>query len=66
MRHPSATRCLESALDDDAPAVRAVAVAELRRLGSRTAMRKLVLLAQSDPDAEVRHAALMAAGADAP
>ena len=64
MRHSDATLWVESALDDAVPMVRATAVAELRRLGSRSAIRKLVILARTDPDAGVRQAALMAAGAD--
>ena len=64
MRHAEATRWVETALDDAVPMVRVSAVGELRRLGSRTATRKLVMLAHSDPDAEVRQAALMAAGRD--
>ena len=62
MRHTDATRWIETALDDHSPQVRAAAVAELRRLGSRHAERKLVLLSQSDPDPTVRHAATIAAG----
>jgi HEAT repeat protein len=42
--------------------VRSAAAAELRRLGSRNATRKLVMLARTDPDLEVRHAAMMASG----
>ena len=60
MKHPDATRALEMALDDGVPAVRAMAVAELRRLGSRSASRKLLALARTDPDREVRQAAVMA------
>jgi HEAT repeat protein len=60
MRHPEASRSVESALEDAVPAVRATAVAELRRLGSRNAARKLLTLARTDPDIEVRHAAMMA------
>jgi hypothetical protein len=60
MRHVDATRWIEHALDDPAPDVRAAAVGELRRLGSRRAERRLVMLAQSDPDPAVRQAALMA------
>lgn len=63
MRHTDATRRIETALDDPSPPVRATAVAELRRLGSRSAARKLVLLSQSDPDAGVRQAATIASGA---
>ncbi len=65
MRHVDATRWIERALDDAAPSVRAAAVAELRRLGSRRAGRKLVMLAQSDPDPGVRHAALIASDSGA-
>jgi hypothetical protein len=32
----------------------------LRRLGSRNAAKKLLALARTDPDIEVRHAAVMA------
>ena len=60
MKHPDASRAIESALDDPVPAVRATAVAELRRLGSRRASRKLLMLARTDPDAEVRKAAVVA------
>ena len=62
MRHTDATRWIETALDDQAPAVRAAAASELRHLGSRHAARKLVLLARVDPDADVRRAATMATG----
>jgi HEAT repeat protein len=66
MKQPEATRWIESALDDAAPAVRAAAVTELRRLGTRTAAKKLLTLARTDPDREVREAAIMAVskGAD--
>jgi HEAT repeat protein len=64
MRHTDASRSIEMALNDPAPAVRATAVVELRRLGSRHATRKLVLLSHSDPDPAVRHAAMVAAGAE--
>ncbi len=60
MKHPKASRSVESALDDAVPAVRATAVAELRRLGSRHAARKLLTLARTDPDLAVRQAAVMA------
>src|SRR5207248_1259193 len=60
MKHPEATRWIESALDDAVPAVRAAAVAELRRLGSRSAAKKLLALARTDPDHEVRQAAVIA------
>jgi HEAT repeat protein len=60
MRNVEASRFIESALDDPSPVVRSAAVAELRRLGSRNAAKKLMTLARTDPDAEVRHAAVMA------
>jgi hypothetical protein len=40
--------------------VRLTAVAELKHLGTRTSQRKLMALARTDPDADVRHAAMMA------
>jgi HEAT repeat protein len=60
MRQPEASRALESALDDVAAAVRLTAVAELKHLGTRTSQRKLMALARTDPDVEVRRAAMMA------
>jgi len=60
MRNLEASRLIEGALDDSSPVVRSAAVAELRRLGSRNAAKKLMALARTDPDAEVRHAAVMA------
>jgi HEAT repeat protein len=60
MRHPDASRVLESALDDASPAVRLTAVEELKHLGTRSCQRKLMALARTDPDADVRHAAVMA------
>jgi HEAT repeat protein len=60
MKHPTASQSVETALDDSVPAVRATAVAELRRLGSRHAAKKLLALARTDPDLEVRQAAVMA------
>ena len=60
MKHPEATRWIERALDDPVPAVRAAAVAELRRLGSRKSTKKLLTLARTDPDAGVRRAAVIA------
>ena len=62
MRHTDATRWIETALEDASPAVRSAAAAELRRLGSKHATRKLVMLARTDPDVEVRQAAMMASG----
>jgi HEAT repeat protein len=60
MRQPDASRWIERALEDAVPAVRAAAVAELRRLGSRTAAKTLLRLARTDPDSGVRRAAVMA------
>jgi HEAT repeat protein len=60
MQHAEATRWIERALEDPAPPVRVAAVAELRRLGSRKAAKKLLTLARTDPDREVRQAAVTA------
>jgi HEAT repeat protein len=60
MMNREASRWIETALDDDVAAVRTTAVGELRRLGSRHATKKLLHLAQTDPDIDVRHAAVMA------
>jgi HEAT repeat protein len=60
MKNPEASTWLEHALEDQASAVRATAVVELRRLGSRRAARKLLTLARTDPDPDVRHAAVLA------
>jgi HEAT repeat protein len=61
MKRPDASRALERALDDPMPEVRATAINELRRLGSRAAAKKLLTLARSDPDRDVRQAAILAA-----
>jgi HEAT repeat protein len=67
MKCPDASRALESALDDGASAVRLTAIAELKHLGARTSQRKLMVLARTDPDGEVRQAAMRAvAHADGP
>ena len=67
MKRPDATRVLEWALDDADSVVRLTAVAELKHLGAQTSNRKLMALARTDPDGEVRHAAMRAAAhADAP
>ena len=67
MKRPDASRALESALDDRASIVRLTAVAELKHLGARTSQRKLMVLARTDPDGEVRQAAMRAvAHADGP
>lgn len=60
MKQADASRAVESALDDAAAPVRLTAVVELKHLGTRTSQRKLMALARTDPDAEVRHAAMMA------
>jgi HEAT repeat protein len=60
MKNPEASYLVERALEDEAAEVRATAAAELRRLGSRSASRKLLALARTDPDIEVRRAAVMA------
>jgi HEAT repeat protein len=60
MKRPDASRALESALDDGASLVRLTAVAELKHLGTHTSQRKLMALARTDPDGEVRHAAMRA------
>jgi HEAT repeat protein len=60
MKHPDASRELEAALDDAAAAVRLAAIAELKRLGTRASQRKLMTLARSDGESEVRAAALRA------
>jgi hypothetical protein len=67
MKQAEASRALEYALDDAASLVRMVAVAELKHLGTQTSQRKLLALARTDPDSEVRHAAMRAvARADGP
>ena len=60
MKHPDASRAIASALDDVDATVRLTAVAELKHLGTRESQNKLMTLARTDPDAEVRHAAMMA------
>jgi len=37
--------------------VRLTAIAELKHLGTRTSQKKLMTLARTDPDGDVRHAA---------
>jgi HEAT repeat protein len=67
MKRPEASRALEMALDDGASAVRLTVIAELKHLGTRTSQKKLMALARTDPDGEVRHAAMRAiAHADGP
>ena len=60
MKHPDASRSVEGALRDAAPAVRLTAVAELKNLGGRTSRPLLMALARTDPAPEVRHAAMLA------
>jgi HEAT repeat protein len=67
MKRPDASRALEVALDDPASLVRLTAVVELKHLGTQTSQRKLMALARTDPDGDVRHAAMRAvARADGP
>jgi HEAT repeat protein len=61
MQQPSASRALESALDDAAPVVRLAAIRELKLLGTRAPQRKLMTLARTDADDDVRRAAKLAA-----
>ena len=60
MKQPDASRALESALDDGTSSVRLAAVSELKHLGSRSAQKKLLAMARTDSDAEVRRAAMLA------
>jgi HEAT repeat protein len=60
MKQPDASRAVETALNDSAAPVRLAAVAELKHLGSRTSQNKLMALARTDPDVEVRRAAMLA------
>jgi HEAT repeat protein len=60
MRNPEATCAIETALGDPDARVRAAAVTELRRLGSRRAAGKLLALARRDPDVDVRRVAMLA------
>jgi HEAT repeat protein len=61
MQQPGASRALEAALDDANPAVRLAAIRALKNLGTREPQRKLMTLARTDPEAEVRRAAMFAA-----
>src|SRR5262249_60101881 len=60
LRNPEASLAIEAALDDPDGRVRGRAIAELRRLGSRRAAKKLLVLARTDPDDDVRRAAALA------
>ena len=57
MKQPEASDLLARALDDPDSSVRLVAANALAHLGSRSAERKLVRMARSDPDPTVRRAA---------
>lgn len=57
MKQGRASDALVGALDDEEPAVRVEAITALIELGSGRAERKLVRMAQNDPDVAVRRAA---------
>jgi HEAT repeat protein len=57
MKQPRASELLMEALDDREESVRLAAVTALTHLGSRSAEKRLVVLARTDPDAAVRRAA---------
>jgi len=61
MQQAEASRALEIALDDDHPAVRLAAIRALKSLGTREPQKKLMTLARTDPDTDVRRAAMFAA-----
>jgi HEAT repeat protein len=61
MQQTGASRALESALDDPHIAVRLAAIRALKTLGTREPQRKLMTLARTDPEVEVRRAAMFAA-----
>jgi len=61
MQRPAASRALELALDDEHPTVRLAVIRALSNLGTREPLRKLMTIARTDPEAEVRRAALLAA-----
>ena len=60
MKHPDASQAVASALDDADATVRLTAIAELKHLGTRSWQNKLMTVARTDADADVRHAAMMA------
>ena len=60
MKRPDASRALESALDDEHPAVRLAVIAGALEPRDARAPKKLMTLARTDPDAEVRRAAMLA------
>ncbi|HUK92194.1 MAG TPA: HEAT repeat domain-containing protein [Blastocatellia bacterium] len=57
MKQTEASELLTTALNDEDASIRLAATNALARLGSRMAERKLVALARSDPDPNVRRAA---------
>ena len=57
MKRPLASEYLSGALDDGEASVRLAAITALAHLGSRRAERKLVAMARTDSDANVRRAA---------
>jgi HEAT repeat protein len=57
MQQAGASRAFESALDDCHIRVRLAAIRALRSLGTREPQRKLMMLARTDPEIEVRRAA---------
>ncbi len=61
MQQAGASRALESALDDPHISVRLAAIRALKSLGAREPQRKLMTLARTDPEIEVRRAAMFAA-----
>ena len=61
MQQADASRALEAALDDGHPGVRLAAIRALKSLGTREPQKKLMTLARTDPDADVRRAAMFAA-----
>jgi HEAT repeat protein len=61
MQLPDASRALQSALDDEHAAVRLAAIRAFKNLGTREPQRKLMTIARTDREAEVRRAALLAA-----
>jgi HEAT repeat protein len=61
MQQAEASRALETALDDRHPGVRLAAIRALKSLGTRDPQKKLMTLARTDPDTEVRRAAMFAA-----
>jgi HEAT repeat protein len=61
MQQADASRALETALNDEHPAVRLAAIRALKSLGTRDPQKKLIALARIDPDTEVRRAAMFAA-----